>query len=105
MKIILSFTETKEEIIEEEMSIDEIIKKIGYSNDKVYVWFYTSKSAKRENRFTDEHPQFLITCFLPEIRHVLNDVQFVLDVEQNVFGFENYYEAFKYCMDLKDGTE
>ena len=91
---------SKEEIQSDYFTfLEDILEK---SDDVVFVCFQSWNDAEYEN----EHQSILIThkdedaieFFFLQILNIRCE-----DINFNFFCFENYEEAFKYCIDLKEG--
>jgi hypothetical protein len=105
MKVTVSFTNQSGDIPEYDLTEEELIEQLSLSDDKVYVCFLTSKLAQENHCYDLEVGSFLITSCHCEASEYIFKLQSEDAFIYGVFCFERYDEAFKYCIDLKDGTE
>lgn len=86
-----------------------LLDQLRLCDDKVFVCFPTIKSydLNPSEEHEREHPEFLITNEYQKALNYFNYYQLdfvdLIDFHFNFFCFENYEEAFKYCIDLKEG--
>ena len=77
-----------------------IIDALDLSNDKVFVCFNSWEDADYEH----EHTEFLITnSDVDAYNYFINFTKTCSHINFNFFCFENYEEAFGYCINLKEG--
>jgi hypothetical protein len=105
MKVTVSFTNQAGNIPEYDLTEEELIEQLSLSDDKVYVCFFTDTVARSEQDYAEEHKSFLVTSCVVKSANYLFESEDLKAFDKSVFCFETYNEAFKYCIDLKDGTE
>jgi DNA gyrase/topoisomerase IV subunit A len=106
MKILLSISNQAGDIPTYDLTKNKLIEQLSLSNDKVFVSFLSDLEAKRNDDFSEEHKAFLISsCVVETVNYLFDQSDLQKSFSFNCFCFENYYEAFNYCIDLKDGTE
>ena len=73
-------------------------------NDNVFVFFFFWSDA---DMYKYEHSTFLISHRIDDIYEIVDsNIEGFADsdiMHINIFEFETYEEAFKYCIDLKEG--
>ena len=91
--------EMKKKKLLKDTLIEDILQ---LSDDRVFVCFQSWQDCKCDY----EQPTFLITNNVEDALDFMEGfIHFIDDAEINFFfmGFENYEDAFKYCLDLKHG--
>jgi len=67
--------------------------------DSTFVCFESFENVE----YKDEHPTFLVSNNKDDIKMFIVRILDEVDFNFNIFEFENYEEAFNYCIDLKEG--
>ena len=84
----------------------------GKEDRKTVFVCFDSYSDYEDVEYTNEHSRFLITKFSEDIfvgemsyleYEYFDNINQDFKLNYNIFEFENYEEAFKYCIDLKEG--
>jgi len=119
IKITIAFSGTAGDIPTYEFKDDEvndtsfsfIQEQLDLSDDNVFVCFKTNIGLEFDlgEDYKNEHTEFFITNDKEDAEsyfYSIAEPHLILRTDNlnfNFFCFENYEEAFKYCIDLKEG--